>query len=181
MPGDLDPLPFTVDPDDQACTAARAAADDAGVARWRAWLQAYLDETLALDDGELERRPEVLCWLFPIGTRSPVNPDAPVIGRHAIGAAVEADPLLRDALLRAFVRMLAFYGIAQATSGLQWVSGQPAWVEHPTHNERRVSRMLHCMHSAGLRGRAQALMTLLEREFVCEPERLKWWRHQVAS
>ena len=39
---------------------------------------------------------------FDLGGRSAVNPDAPVVERHAMLAALQAEPELRDALLKAW-------------------------------------------------------------------------------
>lgn len=175
-----------LDPDivaQQRCFA-REQRNETGVERWRTWLHENLADTLALSDAELERRHDFIQWLFPLGSRSPVNADAPVIGRHAMLAAVEADHELRDALLKAWARMLAFYGLAEDHSAIRWAYGPMPWAAAPTHNDRRVSRMLHCLHSAGLDAQAMALMDFLQREFEGKPSRadaLSWWRHQVVS
>lgn len=165
-------------------SARRERRNDDGVARWRAWLAEHLDNTLALSDDELERRHDFIQWLFPLGSPSPFNRDAPVIGRHAMREAVSAEPALREALIRSWSRMLTFYGLAEDDSGLRWLQGPASWSRSITHNDRRLSRMLHCLHSAGLTDQAGMLMAFLEQQFAGDAqhaERLSWWRHQVLS
>jgi len=164
--------------------ARRAERNDSGIERWRDWLGANLHDTLALGDDELERRHDLIQWLFPLGSRSPVNADAPVIGRHAMLMAVQAEPVLRDALLMAWQRMLRFYGLFEVQGSVRWVDAPRDWAASVTHHDRRISRMLHAMHSAGLDAQAMALMDFLQQQFVAKPHRAKalsWWRHQVVS
>ena len=151
----------------------RAAREAANVARWRAWLIADLP---AITDEEINARWR---WMFPLGGRSRLDPTAPAIGRRAVRAAVDTDPALRQALLRAFRRALATLGLVVRDGALQWRHKPLAWALGAKH-DRRVYRMLRSVHNAGLQAQAGMLMRFLERE-VKSAEALAWYRHQVAT
>lgn len=155
----------------------------ASVARWHAWLEANLESTLALSNIEIELRPAVVAWWFPTGGQSRHDPEAPVIGRHALLTEVESSRALRTAMCRAFDRMMSVLGLAERDGRLRWLAEPRPWALGARH-DRRVYRMLRSMHSAGLQPRSAMLMAFLEAELAGDPKRaeaLAWYRHQVAS
>ena len=177
-PVPADPIAFA---DDLA--ARRAASIAQNVARWRAWVTAELPRVLALPDDALEARPGLFAWLFPTGAPSRLEPDAPRIARRELATAVAGDPELRDALARAFDRALPLLGLVEADGALAWREGPAAWALSARY-DRRVYRMLRCLHVAGLDAHVCMLVALLERELGADARRaeaLSWYRHQVAS
>jgi hypothetical protein len=174
----FDPIAFADD-----LVARRAASIAANVAHWRAWVTSRLPEVLALPDDALEARPGLFAWLFPTGASSRLEPDAPRIARRELAAAVESDQVLRDALGRAFDRALPLLGLVETDGALTWRDGPAAWALSPRY-DRRVYRMLRCLHMAGLNAQACMLMAFLQRELGADPRRadaLSWYRHQLAS
>jgi len=106
----FDPIAFA---DDLA--ARRAASIAESVARWRAWVDAELPGVLAMPDDALAAPPPGLfSWLFPTGSPSRLEPDAPRIARRELAAAVDADPSLRAALEQGFRRALPLLGLVEA-------------------------------------------------------------------
>jgi len=175
---DFDPIAFA---DDLA--ARRAASIAESVARWRAWVAVELPAVLALPDNALAARPGMFAWLFPTGSPSRLEPDAPRIARRELATAVEGEPALRDALERAFDRAVLFLGLVEADGVLIWREGPAAWALS-TRYDRRVYRMLRCLHVAGLSDQAGMLMALLQHELGADARRadpLSWYHHQVAS
>ncbi|MFC3148358.1 opioid growth factor receptor-related protein [Piscinibacterium candidicorallinum] len=155
------------------------------IERWRAWLAQHHEATLALSLDELERRHDFIQWWFPIGAKSPINPDAPVIGRHAMRDAVQADPELAAAMRRSFHRFLQVLGLALEGGQVREVNAPVVrWIDRATHTDRRLSRALRSMHNAGLHDETRALMAFLELEMKDRPARwdaLRWWRHQLVD
>ena len=139
------------------------------IARWRAWLDAHLDGPTTIDD---------VPWAFPTGGRSSSTPNAPVIGRRELRALVDGDAALRDAMARAFNRVVGLLGLIERAGRLVWRAEPHTWASG-TRQDRRVYRMLRSVHNAGLERQAGLLMAFLE--LVARPEALSWYRHQVAS
>jgi hypothetical protein len=73
-----------------------------------------LEEILGWTDERLEYCHDYIQWLFPTDQPSAFNSDAPLV-TSAGRATFKKSQRLRDNLLRAFDRMLAFYGF-QSTS-----------------------------------------------------------------
>lgn len=119
---------------------------------------------LAWPDARLEAEHDFIQWLFPLETPSPVNPEAPVPTR-ADFAALAADPAVLDGARAAYARMLSFYGLRRDGDGRvvrdePWRGG--VWADAATHNDRRLTRMLHALALLGLREEADALLAALE-------------------
>lgn len=68
-----------------------------------------LESVLAYSAEKLERHHDYIQTLFPLPERSPIDPHAPIIDEQ-IFEAFRSDPDLRANLLRAFKRILWFYG-----------------------------------------------------------------------
>ena len=151
--------------------------------RWRNWMAANLDATLALSDDQLERRHDYIQWLSPGDEPSPHNPDAPVITAREMRELVGQHPELRDGLQRALARMLSFYGLVladgRATVAANWQARRSNWADKVTHNDRRLSRILKALYAAGLDAEGDALLRFLLDTFDGKPERaasVSHWR-----
>ena len=119
---------------------------------------------LAWPDARLEAEHDFIQWLFPLETASPVNPEAPVPTRADFTALAD-DPAVLDGARAAYARMLAFYGLRRDGAGRvvrdePWRGG--VWADAATHNDRRLTRMLHSLALLGLREEAAALLAALE-------------------
>ncbi len=68
-----------------------------------------LEEILGWDYIRLELVHDFVQWLFPLDEPSAFNPDAPLLTNDDI-AAFRRIPPLRENLMRAFEKMLGFYG-----------------------------------------------------------------------
>jgi hypothetical protein len=175
-------LEFEADVAADARLTQRAVGIASAISSWQRWREKHLEATLALADADLRRRCELISWLFPTGGRSRSAPDAPVIGRRELRALAEADPATRHALRRSFARVSKMLGLVATGDGLRWAREPQAWANAARH-DRRVYRMLRCVHIAGLK-EAQQLMRFLVDEMGGDPARadaLSWYRHQVAS
>jgi hypothetical protein len=174
---DFDPIAFA-----DALANQRAGSIAENVERWRAWMATELPELLALPHDALASRPGLWAWLFPTGSASRADPTAPRIGRRELAAAVEGDPVLRDALVAAFSRVLVPLDLVEVDGALTWREAPAAWALS-TRCDRRVYRMLRCLHVAGLGREATMVMAFLGAELGGDPRRaeaLSWYRHQVA-
>jgi hypothetical protein len=119
------------------------------------YLGRTLDEILGWDDGRLEDVHSYIQVLFPNFEPSGVTPKAPTLTLEAV-KAFSSDAGLRGNLLRAFDRMLAFYGLAcDARSGevgpaANFAERAPNWLSPHNHNYLRITRILKCLGCLGL-------------------------------
>jgi hypothetical protein len=138
-----------------------------------------LQEVLLWDDAEWESEHAFIQWLFPTIKPSMINPDAPLLDRHAIQLwAVE--PVLRENLERAYERFLAYLGIRSTETGLAWgTPNSEVWGFGLNHNWLRITRVLDSLSTLGRRDLADALFAFLEREavprFGVHPETVRFW------
>lgn len=110
-----------------------------------------LSDILQFTDAQLESIHDFIQWLFPLRERSGANPDAPRLDEKAIEEfRNRAD--LRDNLVRAFDRMLAFYGFAREG---ERIFKTPKFAEHAhwlspgNHNHLRLTRILKSLSILG--------------------------------
>ena len=129
-----------------------------------------LERILAESDAWLESTHDYIQWVFPLPERSAYNASAPVLTRSDI-AAFHAAPELRARLLRAFGRLLDFYGFAMAsdqpdrctiTPGPHHAQRTAHWITPHDHNFLRISRILRCLHLLGCPQAASAFLGVLE-------------------
>lgn len=151
-----------------------------------------LNEILSWDDQELEFCHDYIQWLFPNDVPSGVNPDAPLVTqRHREEFAKRSE--LRNNLLRAFKRMLAFYGFELIESGgkprvqrsSNWEARRRQWVRPHDHNHLRITRILICLRLLGLPEHARAFFDALDD--VCKSDEghvisgnsYQYWRNAI--
>ena len=121
--------------------------------------------------------------MFPIGKRSVTDPEAPAISRGMLRNLVQNDLGLKDAMRRAFNRLMVALGLEERAGVLEWRAEALPWAAGRKH-DRRVYRLLRSVHSAGLQAEAQKLFSFLERELgrdAARGEALAWYRHQLSS
>jgi len=132
-----------------------------------------LDEILAWDDERLEAVHDYIQWVFPSRRPSAVNPHAPLVTDDTV-RAFETDDALRDRLRHALERMLRFYG-------LRWRGGRveidqpafrarsPVWLTPGNHNHLRLTRIMDCLSTLGLRAEGIALQRCLLEDVAGGP------------
>lgn len=148
-----------------------------------------LEQILSNDDTWFENQHDFVQWLFPSTRASDYNSHAPVLTIAELGQ-LGADEQARKGLSNAYARMLRFLGlqvsgveITEAPNPSPWVLG-PAWMRRRDHNDLRITRMLECLHHAGLAAEAMALLAFLERRFstaAFKAESLSYWQAAVRQ
>lgn len=135
-------------------------ADSAG--RW-------LRDIRAWDATRLEHIHDYIQWLFPTRGRSQFNRDAPTLDEDQI-REFRYDERLQAELTRSWVQMLAFYGfVCRDDAGrlvversADWETRRANWLNPGNHNFLRITRILTCLRTLGLKGHAQAFLEALE-------------------
>lgn len=131
------------------------------------------DAILAHDDEWLEYTHNFIQWLFPLTSISGANPTAPTLDEAQI-AEFRSNPALQKQLLRAFDRMLDFYGLARTASSIDkapnWEQRKSLWFTHPSHNHLRISRILKCLNTLGMGQEARILYGRLVALKETEPD-----------
>ena len=164
--------------------ATRDQRIEASISAWRTWMLTKLDRVLAMTDADIEKNSAVFAHIFPLGERSRSAPFAPVIGRAAMRAAIQADPMLRYAMVKAWRRMLLFYGLTLREGRIDWIGPRLWWARRASAHDRKISRMLRCVHGAGITEQSTMLMAFLSAECADIPTRaeaVQWWRSQLVE
>jgi hypothetical protein len=120
-----------------------------------------------------------------------VNPFAPLVTDDTV-RAFERDPALRDRLKRAFERMLRFYGLRSRDGRIDidehaFTSRARVWLTPGNHNHLRLTRMMDCLSTLGLRAEALALQRCLIED-VCAgpgkgrvaPRTIEFWSRAIS-
>ena len=152
-----------------------------------------LREIRSWDARRLEGVHDYIQWLFPLRAFSRFNPDAPILDDEVVGCFL-ADEALRAELLASFRLMLAFYGFdyQEQTGSVTITPAQDAparqrhWLNPGNHNLLRITRILSCLCTLGLRPQAEAFLAALERVYsqnepVIGSRTMGFWRDAVAS
>ncbi len=151
-----------------------------------------LDQILAWDEARLEDTHDYIQWLFPLPEPSRFNPHAPLL-TPADCAEFDRRSELRANMLRAFRRMLAFYGC-----GLDELSGDDMpivsapggkrrdWLAPGDHNYLRITRMLTSLRLLGLGQYADAFFAALAELYKRHPSAISattfaYWRQAVVN
>lgn len=150
-----------------------------------------LDTILAWADDDLEAHHDFIQWLFPLTEPSGVNPHAPVPGADDF-AQLARDEAVRDGARRAFLRMLAFYGLrpddGRVERSANWAERSAHWARRPGHNDLRLTRILKAMRLLGAADAAASLLAALEAEVpplrggrAAMGTTLRYWREAVGA
>lgn len=124
-----------------------------------------LDQILAWDDLRLEAVHDYIQWLFPTRQPSGVNPLAPLV-TDATVRAFAREHQLRDALQRAFDRMLGFYGLRRSGGRIEpdpsrFEDRARTWLSAGNHNHLRLTRIMDSLATLELIEDARALQRCL--------------------
>ena len=151
-----------------------------------------LDEILGWNDDRLEMVHDYIQWVFPSSQRSAVNPFAPLVTDETV-RAFDRDPALRGRLEHAFDRMLRFYGLRMRDERVgidepAFSSRSRVWLTPGNHNHLRLTRIMQCLSTLGLRANALALQRCLIDEVCAGPGRgrvsartIEFWRRAVSA
>jgi len=132
-----------------------------------------LDAILAQGDSWLESTHDYVQWLFPLGSHSGYNPDAPTLDTLTI-RSFAGSSLLQANQRRAFTRMMLFYGFSvdEDTDGnvieavyvdrsTNFIPRSRLWLTNGNHNYKRLTRILSSLSVLGsplhARGLGEAL------------------------
>ena len=124
-----------------------------------------LENILAWSDDELEFHHDFIQWLFPLEQSSGFNSDAPVLTQSEC-SELGQDPKVLAGLRDGFNRMLRFYGLecrgTEIIKSTHWDARCANWAWAPTHNDLRITRILHSLCLFGLNAEAQSFLRFLE-------------------
>lgn len=137
---------------------------------------------------EKEQNHLYIQWLFPIPTKSPVNPDAPTLTPRVIEEFAISQQL-QEHLLISFEKMLEFYGFClhkaskEVTPSSDFEERKALWMHAGNHNLLRITRILKCMTLLKLGDYALAFYRALGKAI---PESLQrtfqsYWKKAVLS
>lgn len=142
------------------CFLSGLRSDDRGI---------RFDEALAWSDWEVECNLATLPWIFPLVTPSRMNPVAPMPNRHDF-ELLSHMALVREAMQRAFGRMLRFYGFETTGSAIRrsegWEKGFANWATRHSHHDLFISRILAALSGYGLGELAKAWFDVLRPELL---------------
>jgi len=132
-----------------------------------------LEAILAHNDEWLEYTHNFIQWLFPLTSISGANPTAPTLNVAQIAEFCQ-NPMLQKQLLRAFDRMLDFYGLARTAHSIDkapnWAQRKSLWFTHPSHNHLRITRILKSLNTLGMGQEARMLYDRLISLKQTEPD-----------
>lgn len=128
-----------------------------------------LQQALGWKHWEIERHLGTLPWIFPLPTRSTMNPAAPMPTR-ADFKQLAADEHVRKSMREAFLMMLRFYGFewrdGSVEKALDWRRGFASWAVSHSHHDLFISRILRAMALTGLKADAEAWLRALDCEVL---------------
>ncbi len=124
----------------------------------------YLSEILDQDDYWLEVTHDYIQWIFPTREFSRITPNAPTITKE-VETEFLHDELLRDHLKASFYRILLFYGLEYSSGQIEkassWNKRKANWFTQDTHNNLRLTRVLKCLSTLGMKKDADNLYACL--------------------
>lgn len=128
-----------------------------------------LDDILSWPDTRLEAIHDYIQWLFPLLAPSRFNPNAPILTATDRAEFRQPGPC-RDNFLRAFRRMMRFYGLecddadpedVYITKSLIYDLRSRVWLTPGNHNYLRLSRILTACRLLGCEAYAWGLFDRL--------------------
>jgi Opioid growth factor receptor (OGFr) conserved region len=143
-----------------------------------------LVEVLAWDDDQLETVHDFIQWVFPLPERSGANPSAPVLGLETI-EVFHITPAMQERLLRAFERMLRFYGLrwngVTVERAENFRDRAENWLWSGNHNHLRLTRILRSTLLLGLESESKALFQALNTLYQEFPDCISSRTHAFWS
>ena len=144
-------------------------------------------------DEELEDIHDYIQWLFPLSEKSHFNPHGPILDFDRI-ELFRDDDRLQGNLIKAFKRMLSFYGLScqEAVENItigrtpDYPKKAQNWLTHYNHNYLRITRMLKSMRLLGCDRYARALFEILtqiynENKDPIGTETYRYWQRAVGQ
>ncbi len=130
------------------------------------------DQILGWDDARLERQHDYIQWLFPLTVISRHNRSAPLMTRERMNA-FHSTPRLQENMMRAYSRMLTFYGFTRAGDGTLQRSDRFAeksrnWLSNGNHNYLRMTRIMTSLSLAGYPNDARQFYVILRDIYTNE-------------
>ena len=151
-----------------------------------------LETILAWNDERLEAVHDFIQWVFPSRQPSAVNPFAPLVTDDTV-RAFNRDPALGARLGHAFERMLRFYGLRSRNGRVEiddeiFPARSRVWLTPGNHNHLRLTRIMDCLSTLGLRAEALALQRCLIEDVCAGPGRgqvaprtIDFWSRAVSA
>jgi hypothetical protein len=153
-----------------------------------------IQEMWAWDFEELECAHDYIQWLFPISEKSAFNPDAPVVDEEVI-QTFQSDPRLRQNLQQSLAVMLRFYGLQRDESSEgkiivnkseNYSTRKREWICMFDHNYLRITRILKCLVTFGLKDEAQAFYDCLRQIYREDSDQIggetfQYWTSAVKA
>ena len=126
---------------------------------------------------DMEATHDYIQWLFPLMEPSSVSMHAPVLDGACISALV-GDPRFRTRLLRAFDKMLGFYGLKMVAVGETVRVSKAAfferqahvWLSPDNHNFMRLTRIMRSLSLLSERPLARSLLVCLQTIAAEQPD-----------
>ncbi|WP_461534873.1 NADAR domain-containing protein [Spongorhabdus nitratireducens] len=144
-----------------------------------------LNQVRAFNDQQMEKEHNYIQLLFPNKIPSSVNPGAPILTPR-MAARLRDDPAMERQLLVSVDHVLRFWGIERAGDDVGLMVGETGrhskWCANDNnHNQKRVTRMLHCLMACGQQELARNIEKALQahrRQLKAPPNR--YWSDAVG-
>jgi hypothetical protein len=149
------------------------------------------EEIISWNDRQIENIHNFIQWLFPLPERSAFSPHAPLITTQDI-EKFKSDKEIRTNIIRAFNRMLAFYGLEFIESSRMVKKSSSfekksiRWITPGNHNFLRITRMLRSLSLLGFEDLSKAFFVCLEeiyrsRTDVIGNDTFAYWKTAAAA
>lgn len=116
-----------------------------------------LEGALQWKDWEISKHLRSIPWMFPLPTRSAVNPEAPAPTRRDF-EFLATDEVARGGMRQAFLLMLRYYGFewrdGRVSRSEGWRTGFAIWAITGSHHDLFISRILGALALTGLQDEA---------------------------
>ncbi len=93
----------------------------------------YIEQTLEMEDSELEEIHDYIQWLFPLNEASGVVPNSPILTPDEV-LMIKEDIIAQDNLNKAIERMEQFY------------NDNDHWIDAYDHNHLRITRIIKSLN-----------------------------------